>query len=446
MADTLTLAGLSLTTNEYRSGEPFDTGGNELAAALLTGDLRMEEYDQYLAELRFVRPLSIGLKIRQSTLALSISSAQAITSILAAANRYSPVDLVFTPQGGNASTFKVIGGGLQHVYTRKQQNQFIVDAVLACECLPWVYGASQAIGSSGSPIITNTSSPALLTVTPTGPVGDVPADITLFVKNRSASAIRSLIVSSVSGNTTWTPLSDNAGWTADTWAFATAAGSQFLGTDKYSNSGTPTANTPTGIAHFTAPSTLTSDRRYRLLMRMYQVGGPPATEVRARLVSGSTQVTGEFVSVPTESYGTNDFNLVELGSFYLPPGNVGSVAGAATTVYIEGMSSVASWPSTTIDYCLFVPEDSTIIFETDDSSKTLAAASGIVQVESNQLYDSTGAQLGGDIKGSHLRARGTTRFMVHTSQGYMGAIGSPFYGFENVDVWATYTPRYIHLA
>jgi hypothetical protein len=238
---------------------------------------------------------------------------------------------------------------------------------------------------------------------------------------------------------------DNAAWTADNGVFTTAAGSQYMGTDRFGMPGSTTANVWNPVAHFTAP-TLPNDRRFKLLLRMFQSTGPTATQIRARIVSGGCQVTGEPVSLPVEAYAANGFNGVDLGSFYFPPGSVGSIAGATTTVYIEALSTSTTFGFTQLDYALFVPEDSMVEFETEDSSKTLAAASGIVQAESIQLYDSTGAQLGGDITGAHLRCRGASRFMVHSSQGFRGAVASPFWTFEPVDVWFTYTPRYLHLA
>ena len=54
-------------------------------------------------------------------------------------------------------------------------------------------------GSSGAPIVSNTASPANVTLSPS-PTGDAPGDVILFVKNRSAGAIRSLFVAGISGN------------------------------------------------------------------------------------------------------------------------------------------------------------------------------------------------------------------------------------------------------
>ena len=77
----------------------------------------------------------------------------------------------------------------------------------------------------------------------------------------------------------------------------------------------------------------------------------------------------------------------------------------------------------------------------------MAAAAATVQVESDQVYSATGAIAGAVSVGAHVRCRGTTKYVVHLSQGFMAALDATlFYTLEPVDIYASYTPRFVTLA
>jgi hypothetical protein len=446
VATTAVLAGTAIYNTPpyaFRSTDSVDWGSADLAATLFTGDLRVEEFDQYLSEIRYVRGVTIPMVISGGTVASAVANTQALGQLFADANRFAPVDFVFTPNSGHASTFKVIGGGIEAPFDVYQDNiGYVKDAVLHLQCLPWIYGAAQNLGSSGAPLITNQASPANVTLSPS-PVGDVPGDVTLFVKNRSASAIRSMIASCIGLNTTWVASSNASGWTAD--AAATIASGIAFTTNP------ATADTVLPHAHFTAP-TLPSDRPFRLYLRAAQsISFPDYIKFRVRLVSGANEIVGQWVAIPQENFAnttpftTQGWQLVDMGVFYLPVGEVGLLGGQSTTVYIEAFTHNTG-NAVGFQQAVFLPNSSTLIAETQDTTKTLAAAAGIVRLESDSIYDNSGNPAGGTVLGAHIRSQGG-RYVIYTSQYSMNTLDKtqPFTG-ENVDAWAVFTPRYLGLA
>jgi hypothetical protein len=442
MATSAVLDGLNLNAAPYTLSEPLDFGVSDAAATFLTGDLRPEEYDQYAAELRYVRQVTLPFSIRSGTLAQSITDTAAVTAKLAGANRYAPKDFVFTPNGGNANTFKVIGGSLQLGMSNQQVNLGVVrQAQLVLDCYAFIEGAVQNLGSSGAPLVTNTASPAAVTLSPS-PAGDVPGKVILFVKNRSASAIRSLFVAGISGNTSWTTRSGASSWTTDTYGSG-------LGSPLYVGNlaSSPAPGTIAPLAHFTAP-TLPSDRPFRLYLRgSHSLLDGYSVKFRVRVVSGSIEVVGAWRSYPQE-LTTPSFPpkaaLADMGAFYLPVGEVGQLGAQSTTVYIEAMVVTGS-PAVAWYDALFMPVDGSLLIETADTSKTLAVASGIIRVESDQAYDNSGNPIGSATIGSHIRTTGG-RYVVYASQGFHDTLDETLpYAPENVDIWASFTPRSIGL-
>jgi hypothetical protein len=319
-------------------GQGIDWGSQEVADALLTGQYRPEEYDQVAAEMGLRRTVTIPLRIRSSSADTARTQEQALVQKITGASIFSPKLLVVVPQGSShTSTFTVYGGAWQSSYTQTQSNTNTIAGTLTLVCDWPVLGTAQNLGSSGSPLISNTASPASVTVTPTTD-GDAPGNVTLFVKNRAASAaVRSLIVGTVSGNTTWTALVDSSSWTVGADGARDTTDATTKNTDMVKKTGNLTANTVYQIANWAAP-TLPSDRRFVVWLRVQdasQTGG--FLQFRLRHVSGSVEVVGGWRSVPVEA-NNNSWVGAKMGAWPFPPGGVSSVGAAGTTTYLEMLS------------------------------------------------------------------------------------------------------------
>lgn len=431
------------TTGPYIVQDPGpDWGSQAVADVLLTGQYRLEEYDQIAAGL--TRTVTLPLKIRSASADALVTDQQAITSRVAAASRYVPKTLSVTPLGStHVSTMKVFGGSWTSDFTQISELTHTTSGVLTLVCDWPVWGATQNLGSSGSPLITNQASPAAVTLSPS-PLGDVLGDVTVFFKNRAGSAIRSAIIGCVSGDTTWVAGSDQSTWTLDTNG-ARSGGLVF-------NSVAPfTAGQVMSIAHFTAP-TLPADRRFRVYLRAsHHVADSDSPLFRIRLVSGSTQIPGPWRSLPQEtsvSARPGLMNAADMGAYTFPIGSVGQLGAQSTVIYIETTQTVNPVAGDEIRFAeaLFAPDSSTLTVETGDTSQTLAAAAGITRVETDQAYSSSGNPAGGVVVGSHIRSLGG-RYNIYTSQGFMASLDTSLpWAPESVDAWATYQPRYIGLA
>lgn len=430
-------------------GQGIDWGSQEVADALLTGMYRPEEYDQVAAEQGLRRTVTIPMRIRSASADTARTQEQALIQKLTGATIYSPKLLVVVPQGStHTSTFTVFGGAWQSTYTQTQSNTNTIAGTLTLVCDWPVLGATQNLGSAGSPLVSNTASPASVTVTPTAD-GDAPGDVTLFVKNRAASvSARSLMVGTVSGNTTWTALVDSSTWTLGVDGTRITTDTATKNTDMVQKTGTLTSDTVYSLASWTAP-TLPSDRRFTVWLRTRDASGTGGfLQFRLRHVTGAVEVVGGWRSVPIEA-NSSSWVGVKMGSWPFPPGSVSSAGAASTTTYLEllSLNDVTGALGIKFDYALYMPEDSTITFETADTTKTIAAAGGTVMVEADQLFSTSGVPAGGVAVGSHVRARGASRYVVHLSQGYLGALDPTIYwDFQPVDVYATYVPRFIGLA
>lgn len=445
MALSVVFDGLAMhtdTTGPYIVQDPGpDWGSQEVADSLLTGQYRLEELDQVAAGIGLTRTVTIPISVRSASADALVTDQQAITSRLAAASRYVPKTLTVTPlASSHTSTFRVFGGSWVSDFTRTAEWTHHASGTLTLICDWPVRGATQTLGTSGAPLISNTASPANVTLSPS-PTGDIPGDVTLFVKNRHATLpIRSAVIAGISGNTTWTAGSGQAGWTLDTGLRTSGV--------VYSQ---PTAqNVINIVAHFTAP-TLPSDRRFRLYLRADHYILDGGELFRVRLVSGATEVIGPWRSLPAEisqNATPRPNNAADMGAYTFPVGSVGSLGAQSTTVYIESMQTVPMVQGNSVGFveALFMPDESTMVVETSDTSKTLAAAAGIIQVESDQAYSSTGDPAGGAVIGTHIRTLGG-RYVVYTSQGFMASLDVTLpWAPESVDVWASYTPRYVGLA
>src|SRR4051812_20568086 len=85
-----------------------DWGSQGVADALLTGQLRAEEFDQVAAELNLTRTVVLPVKIKAANADQMVTLQQALTGSLAGASKYAPKTLLVTPDGStHLSTFKV---------------------------------------------------------------------------------------------------------------------------------------------------------------------------------------------------------------------------------------------------------------------------------------------------------------------------------------------------
>lgn len=420
-----------------------DWGSQAIADALLTGQLRPEEIDQAAAEQNLQRVVSLPVRIKFATPDALRTLQQTLTASLGRASKYAPLTMTVTPDGSShVSTFKVWGGSWQAVETQTVVVSGVLEGQLVLQCQWPVFGAAQNLGSSGSPLISNTASPAAVTLTP-NPVGDIPADVILYVKNRSASAIRSLTAAVVSGNTTWVVNKLATAWTAG------ADGS--LVSTAYTTT-TTDATTVKAVASFTTP-TLPTDRRFRLMLRADQASAvnpiPAPASFRVRVVTGQAEVVGAWRTPPQLNASAILSYLADMGGYMIPVSEVGSLGAGSTTttVFVEARGNDANSVTPRFYEALFLPDDSTVVVETSDTGKTLAAAAATVQLETDQVFDSSGNAAAGVVTGATLRILGSSRVVVYTSQQYMGNMNAGAgYAPENVDVYATVTPRFIGLA
>ena len=440
MALSIVFDGTQLASGSYKiDSDGPDWGSEAVAGALLTGQLRPDEIDQAAAEMNLTRVVVLPVTIRAASADQMVTLQQALTASLGRASKYAPLTMTVIPDGStHVSTFKVWGGSWTSTYNQVAVLTGVILGTLTLQCFWPVYGAAQNLGSSGAPLVSNTASPAAVTLTP-NPVGDIPADVILYVKNRSASAIRSLTASVVSGNTSWVVNKAATAWSAG--ADGTLVSTAYTAT---------VADTQTvkAVASFTTP-VLPTDRRFRLNLRADQVIGAASGSFRVRVVTGSTEVVGEWRTPPPFNAGTIQPFLADMGGFMIPVSEVGSLGAGSTTttVYVDARGNDANTTTVRFYEALFLPDDSTVVVETSDTGKTLAAAAATVQLETDQVYDASGNAAGGVVQGAQLRVLGSSRVYVYTSQQYMGNMNAGAgYAPENVDVYATVTPRFIGLA
>ena len=454
MALAITFDGLTMhtdSTGPYIAEEPIDIGSQEVADALLGGDFMMEEVDQVAAEQSLTRTVTIPLSIRNASADAALAAQTALVSRLAAATRLAPKVLTITPNNATKpSTFSVFGGSWKSDYTQTEAVTNRIDGVITFLCDWPVWGVAENLGSSGAPLVSNTASPASVTLTPTV-VGDVPSDVIVFVKNRDASkSARCLLVSAVSGNTTWTALSDSSGWTVGADGARDTSDATTKNTDMIKKTGTFTQDQVYAVASWTVP-VLPTDRRFTTRLRVKDASATARGVIQFRLrhVSGATEVIGSWKNLPVEATSTT-WQLARMGEWPYPLGQISSAGASATTTFLEVKArgqSLSGAAGVMFDYALYSPVDSTVIFETIDTGKVLAAAAATVRVESDQVFSATGDTIAMVDSGSHVRARGTSRYTIHLSEGFRGALdASIYFNHLSLDAYATVTPRFIHWA
>jgi len=175
--------------------------------------------------------------------------------------------------------------------------------------------------------------------------------------------------------------------------------------------------------------------------------GAPAS-FRVRVVTGQAELTGEWRTPPSFNATVIQPYLADAGGFMVPISEVGSLGSGSTTttVFIDARGNDSNGSAIYFAEALFLPEDSTVVVETSDTGKSIAA-NATVQLETDQVYDSSGNAAAGSVIGSALRVLGATKVYIYSSQQYMGNMNAGAgYAPENVDVYFTVTPRYVHLA
>lgn len=208
-AATFTLGTVNLNTQSdpgVNLVAPVDFGGKAISDIVNQGQYRLEDMDGILAAGRVQRVIQFALNISGSSSTDIASKLSAINSQISSANRYSPVTLTFQPSGSSVATyFKVIGGSVndQGFYDQMMDvTHKAWNVAVTLQALPFAYGATQTIGSSGSPIATLASTPGTFTLTPSGPTGDVLADVSIYFAP-TISTVETVACGCVSGNTSW---------------------------------------------------------------------------------------------------------------------------------------------------------------------------------------------------------------------------------------------------
>lgn len=459
MATTLILDGVDLNGwtnntagNHYAANGTVDFGGRALSDALLTGDLQPSEYDQYLSQARFTRVVTIPIRLRSGSVAGVAADVSRIQQKLDQASRATPIDFVVTPhRSTRTSTFKVIGGDVDFSYTSVTEVLGEQDIVVTLNALPWCYGAAQLIGNASAPLAANQSAPVTATVTPaSGVEGDVPADVSVYLKSRSTTGnnIRSVLIAAKSGDTAWTGWTPASSWTNQN--SATKPSSSGLGGVSSTLLRSPqalTANQIVAIAQWPYPATAPKDTptRFYLRVRDNTTSSRGQQMYRLRVVYGANEQVGDWRSVPEQAAATT-WQASDMGLFYVPS----SVAAASVVVVLDHASLVTVTGSAGLYYDLveYLPDSSYVTYETIDTSKTLLASGETVVFDESTVTLSDGTIRGGIVVGSDFRFRGATRIFIHESVGYMAALDDPGWSvaLRPVDVWASYTPRYFHLA
>ena len=443
------------STTGYLLEEPIDWGSRPIENVVNTGSYRPEELDSVLAAGRVVRVIQLPIRVQGSSADDMNSKIALLNYTLSKSNRYSPTNLVVTPQGSSkTTTFKVVGGALDDTqrWTKKVDNHFIWHGVLILEALPFGYGASQTYGSSGSPLF-NAATPGVFTVNVTsGSEGDVPADVTLHVLDAS-NQYGCLIVGGISGNTSWTAFDNLTAWTHGSGpTFSTAASAKYKNnpatTVTNSNSGTIetalkktfVAGTDwphtTGLRIFIAADDTTNTQNLRgqnqFRLKVYPSGLQSETAY------------GDWCGVPASSLvgGVHELQWVDAGLFTIAPTPVDGSSTFNIVLEIEQQTTNGTPTSVAYDEILFVPDTSHLIGEW--VSAYPIAANTQLDVESDMVY-SGGAGVSSLLTGPHIRTRGASRYVVYKGKYPMSSMAGDV-TYDTVKVWANVTPRYLGLA
>lgn len=458
MATSATLDGIQINGNDTRGMNAFDWGGAAIAQLLFTGDLRENEYDQYLADQRATRQVTYPFRLTGSSVQDVYQTLGQIQAKLAAANRYAPLEFVVMPIGASvATTFKAIGG---YVDTTNQANTPSHDsrfelsdlhpyeATLYLECLPWAYGPTQTYGSAASPLRAMNTNPDTFDVTPvSGAEGDVPGDVTVYLQADPSNGISSLMVGTTSGQVI-NPFIPVDQWTLNNGTIF--AGD--IGIDPSTfvvRCQTPGSNTIQDVATYTLPTNWPSDRPFRAYLRARD-NSLGSNRFRIKITCGQQIIFGDWAQTPTGSYpnGSQYFGF-DMGVWFFPPAPVPSGITATVKITIQQQSATLV-NACFYDFLALMPDDSFLLSE-PASNTAIALASDIVQVDSGGVANVTQQGVAGPVTiGATIRSRGPLRVCVIAATGLITPDSTSVVGWSPPSPewsgWASYTPRYVELA
>lgn len=441
------------TATGYSTQSGIDWGGAAIQDVITQGGYRIEDIDAILSAGRVQRTITIPMRIIGSSKDDLATKISLLSTVLARASRYAPVDLVVTPNGSSkTTTFKLLGGMLDGAYDFLDDisNRWI--GTLTLQALPFGYGAKQTMGSSGSPLV-NAAGPASFTVTvAAGSEGDVLADVTIIFQN-TVDALGAVSVGVISGNTGWLVGSDVTGWSNGSGAGTRATQS----VAKYKGAAAPSYEilTVSQIDEAYKQTFSTTDfpvnTPIRIILNADDLSGSISNrgqnQFRLAVTAGGVTQYGDWVSVPPGAGNgtTTHFTQgLDMGTFLFPPGPSGSVAFSATTTISIQMQATSTSPSAVaFDEVIFLPDATSLLAEWPLSQP---AANTVIRIESDLLYgNADGSPQTVAATGSHIRFRGTSRVGIWTSALPLANTTGDI-TYSNVKAWAEYTPRYIHLA
>ena len=443
----------TLTTG-YHIQADVDWGGAAIQDVITSGGYRLEDIDAILSAGRVTRTITMPMRIIGSSMNDLNTKLSAISYVLAKSSRYAPTDLVVTPNNSaKTTTFKLLGGTMTSSYDFLDDIQTRWVGTLTMQALPWAYGATQSLGSSGSPLLAATAGPASFTVTiPAGSEGDVLADVTIIFQN-TVDALGAVSIGVISGNTGWLVGSDITGWSNGSGGGTRATQS----VAKYKGGAAPSYEITTGgqIDEAYKQTFSTTDfpvnTPIRVILNADDLTGAVANrginQIRLAVTAGSVTQYGEWVSVPPNAGNgtTTHFTQgLDMGTFLLPPGPSGSVAfSGSTTISIQMQATSTTPAAVALDEMIFLPDATSLIAEWPISQP---AANTPIRVESDLLFNNAdGAPQTVAVTGSHIRFRGTSRVGIWTSAlPLANTTGDATYSL--VKAWCEYTPRYIGLA
>ncbi len=442
------------TATGYSTQSGIDWGGAQIQDVITQGGYRLEDIDAILSAGRVQRTITIPMRIIGSSKDDLATKISLLSTVLARASRYAPVDLVVTPNGSSkTTTFKLLGGMLDGAYDFLDDisNRWI--GTLTLQALPFGYGAKQSLGSSGSPLLAATAGPASFTVTiAAGSEGDVLADVTIIFQN-TVDALGAVSVGVISGNTGWLVGSDVTGWTNGSGGGTRAT--QSVG--KYKGGAAPSydVNAVATIEEAYTKTFSTTDFPVNTPIRVLLNADDFTTtqslrgvnQIRLAVTAGGVTQYGDWVSVTpnASNFSTTHFlQGLDMGTFLFPPGPSGSVAFSGTTTIAIQMQTTSTTAATVaLDEVIFLPDATSLIAEWPISQP---AANTPIRIESDLLFNNAdGAPQTVLATGSHIRFRGTSRVGIWTSAlPLANTSGDATYSL--VKAWCEYVPRYLHLA
>jgi hypothetical protein len=418
-----------------------------------SGVARLEDIDGLIAAARLTRTITLPMRVKGSNIDDLNLKLSTLNFSLDQASRYKPIDLVFTPSGSTkTSTYRIYGGSIDDPYTNQRENNSLAFITLTLIADPWVRGAKQTLGSTGSPLFAAAAGPGAFTVTPTaGSEGDVLADVTIIFQ-LTADTAGAVTIADISGNTGWAVSSDITSWTNGSGGGTRAAQSNA----KYKGGAAPgyIVSAVSVIEQAYTKTFSTTDFPVQTPIRVlltaddFQVlsARRGLYQIRLAVSAGGVTAYGDWVSVPASAGNgttTHFLQALDMGTFVFPPGPAGSVAFSGTTtiaIEVQDNNLNANKLTTAFDQLIFLPDASSVIAEWP---VTQPAANTAIRLETDMLYNQAdGAPQSVLMTGAHVRCRGATRYGIWASdQPLANSAGDVTNSL--VKAWAEYVPRYV---